>query len=113
MEGFLNSNPGLRSRFTRYVDFPDYTPDELLQIFKNFAHRDGYQLGNSAEQKLRSVFADKCANSQANFGNGRLARTLYEQACMRLANRLASDAEITREELTMLTDCDVDAGLNS
>lgn len=107
MERFLNSNPGLRSRFTRYIDFPDYAPDELLQIFKNFAQRDGYKLDESAENKLLTVVTQACANRNATFGNGRLARTLYEQACMRLANRLAFDAEITRGELITLRDIDI------
>lgn len=113
MERFLNANPGLRSRFTRYIEFPDYTPKELLTIFKHFASRDGYQLDEAAEQKLLAVFTQACANSNAMFGNGRLARTLYEQACIRLANRLASDADIARAELISLRDSDIDGVVSS
>lgn len=52
MATFLESNPGLRSRFNRYFDFPDYTADELYQVFKGMVSRGHYQLDNLADQRI-------------------------------------------------------------
>jgi SpoVK/Ycf46/Vps4 family AAA+-type ATPase len=108
MQEFLNSNPGLRSRFTRYIDFPDYSPPELSEIFEKMVATEGYQLSEAACGRASAVFTEAFASRTTNFGNGRLVRTVFEQARLRLADRLASADDITRAELMMLQPEDID-----
>src|SRR5215217_654327 len=87
MRRFLESNPGLRSRFSREIEFPDYSEDELVAIFRRFAAEAEYTIGEGAEETLRATFE----NSQRgeSWGNARFARTLFEQALNAQALRLA------------------------
>src|SRR5207302_8818160 len=55
MKEFVGSNPGLRSRFTRYIDFPDYRPEELMQIFEQHASEAGYILSSSARDRAAAI----------------------------------------------------------
>jgi type VII secretion ATPase EccA len=86
MRRFLESNPGLRSRFSREIDFPDYSTGELVEIFARFAAEHEYTLGDGAEDRLRAIFAN--AERDESFGNARFARTLFEQALNAQALRL-------------------------
>lgn len=88
MERFLESNPGLRSRFSREIDFPDYTTDELLAITERFAREAEYRLGDSSDAVVRSILDG--ARRGETFGNARFARTLFEQALNAQALRLAA-----------------------
>jgi hypothetical protein len=110
MRRFLDSNPGLRSRFSREIDFPDYSTEELVEIFRRFAADSEYTLGEGADEALRSIFAG--AERDEAFGNARFARTLFEQSLNAQALRLGEgDVEqLTPEELTCLTPADVVAG---
>jgi stage V sporulation protein K len=110
MGRFLDSNPGLRSRFSREISFPDYTTDELLAITHKFAADYAYEVTVGAEQALRGVFDG--AQRGEGFGNARFARTIFEQALNAQALRLAglsgrSLEELGPEELTTLTSDDV------
>jgi stage V sporulation protein K len=87
MRRFLESNPGLRSRFSREIEFPDYSEDELVAIFARFASEADYTLDEGAEPTLRKIFAN--AERDESFGNARFARTLFEQALNAQALRLA------------------------
>jgi len=110
MRRFLESNPGLRSRFSREIEFPDYSTDELVEIFGRFADEASYALGEGAEQTLRTIFAS--AERDESFGNARFARTLFEQALNAQALRLAAgdvDA-LGHGELQLLTPEDLAAG---
>jgi Holliday junction resolvasome RuvABC ATP-dependent DNA helicase subunit len=102
MRQFLGSNPGLQSRFTRYIDFPDYSADELLEIFKNLNTRQGYTLTRDAVQRASDLLKKAWESRGDRFGNARLVRTMFEQATVRLSDRLAQDTNITRDDLTML-----------
>ena len=87
MEEFLGSNPGLRSRFSREISFPDYSTGELVAITRKFVREHEYLLAEDAEATLRAVF--DAARRGEGFGNARFARTLFEQALNMHAVRLA------------------------
>jgi type VII secretion ATPase EccA len=97
MRRFLDSNPGLRSRFSREIGFPDYATPELLGITARFAAVNEYELEPDAERELGVIF-DGVRRSEG-FGNARFARTLFEQALNAQALRLAADPEKPVDEL--------------
>jgi hypothetical protein len=99
MTEFLDANPGLRSRFPRTIHFPDYTTDELVAIFEALCKENSYELTQEARDRVRAVF-DAEPHSKG-FGNGRLARNLFEAAMGRQATRIVeltnpSDADLCR-----------------
>jgi stage V sporulation protein K len=105
MDRFLNSNPGLRSRFSREIVFPDYSTDELVQITEKFLHENEYRLGDDSEEVLRRILANP--ERGEGFGNARFSRTLFEQALNAQALRLAHVqgaelASLERDELMTL-----------
>jgi hypothetical protein len=105
MNRFLDSNPGLRSRFAREIVFPDYSTEELLQITHKFALDNEYRLGDDAGETLRRILAAPVRGE--GFGNARFARTLFEQALNAQALRLAQVqgaelASLERDELMRL-----------
>jgi stage V sporulation protein K len=97
MHRFLDSNPGLRSRFSREITFPDYTTDELVQITGRFLHENEYRLAEDADETLRRILASPVRGE--GFGNARFARTLFEQALNAQALRLA---QVQGSQLTSL-----------
>jgi Cdc6-like AAA superfamily ATPase len=105
MADFIASNPGLRSRFPRTIEFPDYSDDELLAIFAGMAAREGLRLGPGVEERARSVFAG--AERDEGFGNARLARDLLEHMLGRQAARLAPLVPTDEQLVTLLAE-DVD-----
>jgi SpoVK/Ycf46/Vps4 family AAA+-type ATPase len=102
MAALLRTNPGLSSRFGRTFAFPDYTAAELGRIFQTLCTRDRYQLPGRTRAKLLLGFQHLLDRRDEHFGNGRLARTIYERSVRRLANRLAGLRPLTRELLTTL-----------
>jgi Holliday junction resolvasome RuvABC ATP-dependent DNA helicase subunit len=102
MQQFLASNPGLQSRFTRFIDFPDYSPKELFKIFSDLTLSQGYTLAEDASQRAGDLLEQAYQRRGETFGNARLVRTMFERATVRLSDRLAQDVDITREELTTL-----------
>ena len=109
MERFLLSNPGLRSRFAREIDFPDYSTAELEAIFATIVVDHRYELGEGAGEVLHRVFAGMRRGEDS--GNARFARTLFEQAINRQAMRLAGSeldtGALDAEAVTLLTAEDV------
>lgn len=105
MADFVGSNPGLRSRFKTYIDFPDYSAAELLEIFERFAKESGIELAPGARERAESTFAD--AVLQPDFGNARFARSLFEQAYSRMAARAAADGVVEVSELMALQPEDI------
>ncbi|MGO2230865.1 AAA family ATPase, partial [Psychrobacter sp.] len=91
MQEFINSNPGLESRFTRIIQFDDYSTDELLQIFTHLYQKDRYELTPEADKKLRATIEQLSANKNERFGNGRTIRNLFEKVVERQAVRIATN----------------------
>lgn len=99
MKEFLASNPGLKSRFNKFIDFPDYTPEELFDIFAGMAEKSGYKLSDEAAAKAKQIFSDLYAFRDENFANGRTVRNFFEKVMIAQANRLAALDEISNEQL--------------
>ena len=93
MHKFIESNPGFRSRFSKYFEFPDYTGEQLLEIFKTFCKKNGYHLTEEAEAYLLLQFNEMYEHRDSHFGNGRTARNVFEKAIHQQANRLAGVVE--------------------
>ncbi len=107
IEQFINSNPGLRSRFNRYVHFDDYTEEELFQIFILQAQKYDYHLDDGAKGALRSLLHEKVENRQKDFGNARYVRNLFESVIENQAVRLSSNKETDKESLAIITKADI------
>ncbi len=102
MKDFIDSNPGLQSRFNRYIEFPDYSADELLQIFEANMKKYEYHFGEGTKEALKQYFENEVANKDANFGNGRLVRNVFEKTLERQANRLAHEVNLTTDRLSQI-----------
>ncbi|MBQ8688378.1 MAG: AAA family ATPase [Ruminococcus sp.] len=104
MEQFLESNPGLHSRFRTKIYFEDYKPDELLEIFRGTCKRYALTPSSEAELHVLDYFRKRCAERDENFANARDVRNFVDSALSNQANRLAGiTAEISDETLTTLT----------
>jgi len=102
MEKFLESNPGLKSRFNKNIMFEDYSKEELLSIFHVFCQPYQMKLSDDAECRLKAYLEWLVQNKDANFANGREMRNLFESALSNQANRLAEMSDITNEELNTI-----------
>ena len=105
MQDFIDANPGLKSRFTRTIFFPDYTDDELVDIFVKLARKNGYELTDDALAKVRQMIGAEPRNR--GFGNARFVRNLFETAVAHQAMRLAPLSDPSNEELSTLTADDI------
>jgi stage V sporulation protein K len=110
MNDFINSNPGLRSRFKTFIACPDYSAAELAEIFTRMVADVGLTLGEGAQERAAQIF--NRAAGREDFGNARFARSLFEQSYARMAARAAADGAVTLEELTTLTANDIDDDLS-
>jgi hypothetical protein len=126
MERFLGANPGLASRFNRYLDFPDYSDEELAEIFRRFSAERQFSLAAQIPNSVMGVLKARRLRMKERFGNARDARTLWEMCLMRQAERIydackatgLSDETLARlskdergripmQRLTLLTEADV------
>jgi len=112
MHDFLTSNPGLISRFNKYIDFPDYTDDELMAILAMNAKKQGYVVDEGANAVVREMLAAMTLGDRLDFGNARGMRNTLEKLVQEQANRLAQESgEVTREMLELLTEADARTAL--
>lgn len=107
MERFVNSNPGLKSRFNKYIYFEDYTPEELLEIFDSMCKKSGLIATENARDLVLKHFEEKYANRNETFANGREVRNFFEKAVVNQANRLAQESFIDDEDVATLTAEDI------
>ena len=110
MENFLNSNPGIKSRFTMKFEFPDYTPQELEAIALYWAEKRAVKLAPEAQTYLAKKLIDAYRDRDRSFGNARYVLSLIDEAKMNLGLRImreASELELTEEDLSLITEGDV------
>jgi SpoVK/Ycf46/Vps4 family AAA+-type ATPase len=105
MADLVEANPGMESRFPRTIHFPDYSNDELLAIFESLGRQGRYHLDEPARAAVRVWLAAQPRDQ--GFGNGRLARNLFEAVVANQATRLVAIAAPTDDQLTTLTAADI------
>lgn len=108
MARFISSNPGLHSRFTRFIEYPDYTPQELCRIFAIMCRKNGLTLTAALREKVLHHFTWLHANRDENFGNARLVRNTFEAVINSQATRLAMAAHVDAAALSALQGDDLD-----
>jgi hypothetical protein len=101
MNTFMDANPGLKSRFNKYLTFADYTPSQLLRIFSGFCCSNDYKLSSSAEDQLEKLLVREYNERNATFGNARFARNIFEKTISAMANRVANMPDVT--DATLMT----------
>lgn len=108
MKAFIDSNPGLKSRFTRFIEFPDYNAAELAVIFARMVAQAGYKLSSSVSERAEGILAAQYGRRDSSFGNARLVRTFLERTIQNHADRLANNQEEPSEdELSLLEVADL------
>ncbi len=107
MQDFLDANPGLRSRFNRTIEFPNYTAEDLMEIITNRANTLDYHFSPEAEEAVRRIFTHTMEFPPENFGNARSARNFLDNAISRQANRLVKEPNLKEDELMLITADDV------
>jgi hypothetical protein len=107
MQDFLDSNPGLRSRFNKHIHFDDYDEQQLVRIFKTFCARADFKLTAEAESALASVFKVLTASRDETFGNARTARNVFEATVSKQADRLVSLPKVDKEILSTIEPADI------
>lgn len=111
MHRFIDSNPGLRSRFNKFFYFLDYTGDELVKIFDRFCESNGYAISSEVTAMLLEQFVKVYETREEHFGNARAVRNVFETAICCQANRIADNTDASEEELVILTKEDVGLAL--
>ncbi|MDT2750336.1 AAA family ATPase [Streptococcus parauberis] len=90
MDKFFESNPGLKSRFNTFIDFPDYSLNELVEIFMYTCKIYDYAPGSEATEKVREIFKLKTDENIGNFSNGRMVRNFFDDVVLKQSKRLAN-----------------------
>ncbi len=118
MKKFIDSNPGLKSRFTHTLHFDDYTPDELTQIFVNMAHTRKFVISDEVIQAIHRNFEEIFLRKDKNFGNAREARRLFDESVEHQSKRLVeqiNDNSLSEDEMYRITidDVSIDANISA
>ncbi len=106
MTEFINSNPGLHSRFNKYIGFKDYTPEEILEIFLIQAQKVQLTVEEAARKKAYKLFKKLYEGRDASFGNGRLARNVFEKTYEKQANRLVKEG-VEIADISLIKEADI------
>ena len=106
MDDFIHSNPGLESRFNRFLHFDDYSTDEMMCIFEMQCKKGCYTLAGQAAEMVRDFIREENTDP-VSFGNARGVRNIFEQILVNQANRLAGMENVTKEDLMTITPADV------
>lgn len=107
MQTFIDANPGLQSRFNRYIHFDDYSAEDLLAIFELNLKKHQYKMSDSAKVILKSFLNNAIANKDKNFGNGRFVRNIFEKTLQNQATRLSAMDNLSKDALQLIVDEDI------
>jgi predicted house-cleaning noncanonical NTP pyrophosphatase (MazG superfamily) len=99
MENFINSNPGLKSRFNKYIEFPDYTIDELMGIFDMNCKKYDYETDEEVRAQIRAMIVQRKLGALENYANARDVRNLFEEIITNQARRVAAMESPTQEDM--------------
>ncbi|PLX01481.1 MAG: AAA family ATPase [Marinilabiliales bacterium] len=111
MDNFINSNPGLKSRFKNHFEFHDYSPEELYQIAEFAAKKKGVVISKGAEDRLRKILITAYRDRDRTFGNARFAFSLIDEAKINLGMRIVHDTKqekFTKAQLSTIKDVDIE-----
>ena len=113
MKEFISSNPGLKSRFNKYINFEDYVPQELVEIFKLQCQSQHYTFDEGCDEFLSFFFESMYNNRTRDYANGRDVRNYFENVVKARANRLVEILDdITHEEYLTVTVADLEQASN-
>lgn len=107
MKDFVESNPGLRSRFNRFFRFDHFTPEQLFLIFENFCKNSDFIIDTDANEKLVDTFELLYSKKDENFGNARVVRNLFEKCVQNQANRIVDLPLLNQEILKKFIETDI------
>jgi SpoVK/Ycf46/Vps4 family AAA+-type ATPase len=113
MGEFINSNPGLQSRFSTVINFPDYSAEELMQIFELAAKKDGSIVADDARDWLAQWLNSSAPLGAKGFGNGRFVRNLFEKTVVAQSHRLAEINAVEKEVLQLIGISDIKVGASA
>lgn len=102
MQRFVAFNPGLESRFTKYIDFPDYSADEMTQIFASMAKAKEYVLSDAVVEQVRRRVEQEVASGRAAKGNARFVRNLFKETTERMASRVMAEGRASKRDLQLI-----------
>lgn len=105
MQHFIDSNPGLKSRFKKHIEFCDYSPEQMQQIFMKMVKADGYTIAPDAIDPLKAIW--EASKSDPSFGNGRGVRNIFEQVLAKQATRVVGQMKVAKSELTTIEKADI------
>ena len=108
MKRFIDSNPGLQSRFNRYINFPDYSAQELVKIFHMYMKKNQYTISDEADTLLKEKLDYAVEHKDRNFGNARYVRNIFEKSIQAQANRLEGKTGLSDRQLTEITLADIE-----
>ena len=109
MDEFLSSNPGLKSRFNKFILFEDYTPEEQMEILKGMCKKQDYCFSKEAEEYTLQFFTKRYESHPENFANARDVRNYMEKAITNQASRVVTLENPTKEQLSTMEVCDVES----
>ncbi len=107
METFIDSNPGLQSRFNRYIHFADYNTNELLKIFELLLKKNDYRISDTARDTAKRYIENAVANKDQKFGNARFIRNFFEKVLQNQATRLSCEKNLTEDVLQLIVEQDI------
>lgn len=107
MQKFIDSNPGLKSRFTRTFEFEDYSAEELFEIFRKMVNDSDYILSKEAEVNIENQINEAVLNKDINFGNARLIRNIFEKTIQNQATRLSKEQQLSNCNLQTIKEEDI------
>jgi SpoVK/Ycf46/Vps4 family AAA+-type ATPase len=109
MHQFIDSNPGLSSRFSRYIEFPNYSAKDLVEIFSKICAKNEYRLGDGMAEALEAHFEAQLTGADRKFGNARYARNLFEKLLEQQSNRVAALSDPTETDISTLEKGDLES----